>query len=107
MGDFFNTVRRCGCAGALGSDAGIMGTIFWLVLCGRWEERIPVSLLESTLSVAMNASCLKSAFSHASVSMQRCRAEDARYYDSPQRRKIILCECGLVDGCINFSLLVA
>lgn len=48
----------------------------------------------------MNASCLKSAFSHALVSMQRCRAEDARYYDSSQRRKIILCECGLVDGCI-------
>lgn len=52
------------------------------------------------LSVAMNASCLKSVFSHTSVSMQRCRAEDASYYDSPLRRKIILCKCGVVDGCI-------
>ena len=82
--------------------------IFWLVPCKRWGERVPVvlkiwSFWNGHLSVAMNASHLKSVFSRASVSMQSCRADDVHYYDSPSRRKIILCKCGVVDGCLSFT----
>lgn len=92
MGDSFDAVRRYDCAGALGSDAGIMGRIFWLVPCRRWGERIPVGRKIWSFWNWLLLRMLHVWSQHSQMHQFLCRAADARFYDSPLRKKIILCK---------------